>query len=295
MKVLVTGVQGQLARSLVERAAAGSRIEIIALGRPEIDLEIAGSAEAAVTAIRPEVVINTAAYTAVDQAEDEPERAFRINTEAAGEIAAAGRRVGAPIIQISTDYVFDGRADGPYVEDATPNPLGAYGRSKLAGEEEVRAANSEHVIVRTAWVYSPFGRNFVKTMMSAAETRESLSVVDDQLGSPSSALDLADGLLRILETWEQGRATGLGETYHLAGTGSTSWCGFARAIMAECGRRGLPSAEVRAIATADWPTKAARPANSVMSSAKFARDFAYSMPPWEESLGEVVDRLAAEH
>ena len=293
MKVLVTGAQGQLARSILERGA--TEFDIIALGRPQLDLELAGSGEDAIAAVRPDIVINAAAYTAVDQAEDEPERAYRINAEAVGEVAAAAGRIGARVIQISTDYVFDGRAEGPYVEDATPNPLGAYGRSKLAGEEEARAANPEHVIVRTAWVYSPFGRNFVKTMMGAAETRESLSVVDDQLGSPSSALDLADGLLRILETWKQGRATGLGETYHLAGTGSTSWCGFARAIMAECEKRGLPSAEVRAIATADWPTKAVRPANSVMSSARFARDFGYSMPPWEESLGEVVDRLAAEH
>ena len=294
MRVLVTGAQGQLARSIVERGAARLEFEIIALGRPQLDLELAGSGEAAVAAVRPDVVINAAAYTAVDQAEDEPERAYRINAEAAGEIAAAAARCGARVIQISTDYVFDGRADGAYAEDAVPNPLGVYGRTKLAGEEGVRAANPNHVILRTAWVYSPFGRNFVKTMMSAAESRDTLDVVDDQVGSPSSALDLADGLFRILETWGEERETGLGEVYHLAGTGATSWCGFARAIMAECNKQGLPAAEVYPIATADWPTKAARPANSVMSSAQFTRDFAFSMPRWEDSLSDVVGRLAVQ-
>jgi dTDP-4-dehydrorhamnose reductase len=292
MRVLVTGAQGQLVRSIVERAAVHPQSEIIALGRPQLDLEIAGNGEQAIAAVRPDVVINAAAYTAVDQAEDEPERARRINAEAAAEVAAAAARVGARVIQISTDYVFDGRADGPYAEDTAPNPLGVYGRTKLAGEEEVRTANSKHVIVRTAWVYSPFGRNFVKTMMDAAESHETLNVVDDQRGSPSSALDLADGLFRILDVWGRGSELGLAETYHLAGTGSTTWCGFARAIMAECRKRGLPAAEVRPIATADWPTKAVRPANSVMSSSKFERDFGFSMPRWEESLRKVVDCVA---
>jgi dTDP-4-dehydrorhamnose reductase len=141
-------------------------------------------------------------------------------------------------------------------------------------------------------VYSPFGRNFVRSMMDAAESRDTLNVVDDQRGSPSSALDLADGLFRILDVWGQGRETGLAEAYHVAGTGATSWCGFARAIMAECRKRGLPAAEVRPIATADWPTEAVRPANSVMSSAKFERDFGFSMPRWEDSLSRVVDRVA---
>jgi dTDP-4-dehydrorhamnose reductase len=292
MKVLVTGAEGQLARSLVERGAVHPEIEIIALGRPRLDLETPRSGAPAIADVRPDVVINAAAYTAVDQAEDEPDRAHRINAEAAGEIAAAAGRVGARLVQISTDYVFDGRATGTYAEDATPNPLGVYGRTKLAGEEAVRTAISDHLIVRTAWVYSPFGQNFVKTMMRAAETRDTLNVVDDQHGSPSSALDLADGLCSILAAWRGGGRTGLGETYHLVGTGSTTWCGLARAIMAECRKRGLPAADVQPIATADWPTKAIRPANSVMSTTKFSRDFGFSMPPWEESLAAVIARLA---
>jgi dTDP-4-dehydrorhamnose reductase len=291
MKVVVTGQHGQLARSLVERGAGRPGLAVIALGRPELDLEVPGSAERAIAKVRPDVVINAAAYTAVDQAEDEPERAQRINAEAASEVAAAASRAGALAIQISTDYVFDGRADASYNEDAAPNPLGVYGASKLAGEELVRAATPNHVIVRTAWVYSPFGRNFLKSMISAAESRDVLTVVDDQRGSPTSALDLADGLLRLLDVWQRGEGTGLGETYHLAAAGSTTWCGFARAIMAECQGRGLPAAEVQPIATADWPTKAVRPANSVLSSAKFERAFGFAMPRWEVSLPEVIDRL----
>src|SRR5437660_1636965 len=199
MKVLVTGTEGQLARSLVERARLHPAIDLVAIGRPMLDMEVAGSAAAAIAEAAPDVVVNAAAYTAVDQAEDEPERAFRVNADAAGEVAAAATRAGAAVIQLSTDYVFNGRAEGPYREDAPVDPLGVYGRSKLAGEEQVRAANPRHAIVRTAWVYSPFGRNFIKSMMAGAGVRDRLTVVDDQRGSPTSALDLADGLLAMVE------------------------------------------------------------------------------------------------
>jgi dTDP-4-dehydrorhamnose reductase len=278
---------------LVERAAGFDQIELIAAGRPELDLEIPGSAGKVIGAAAPDVVINAAAYTAVDQAEQERERAFRINRDGAGEVAAAAAQSGAAIIQISTDYVFDGRADHPYREEDPTGPLGVYGQSKLAGEEAVRTANPRRVIVRTAWVYSPFGRNFVKTIMAAAESRYTLTVVDDQCGNPSSTLDLADGLLTMIEVWRRAPGVGEGETYHLAGSGSTSWCGFAQAIMDECRARGLPFAEVRPISTADWPTAAPRPTNSILSSEKFARDFGYAMPAWRESLRHVMDRLAA--
>ena len=292
MKVLVTGRDGQLARSLVERSAGREGIELVAVGRPELDLEVPGSAARVIAEASPEIVINAAAYTAVDQAEDEAERALRINADAAGEAAAAAREAGAAIIQISTDYVFDGRSDEPYDESTPTNPLGVYGRSKLAGEEQVRAANPDHLILRTAWVYSPFGRNFVRTMIAAAETRDVLTVVDDQLGNPSSALDLADGILTVVDNWRQGGRTGLGETYHLAGSVTTSWCGFARAIMDECRALGLPAAEVRPIRTDEWPTKAVRPQNSALDGAKFAGDFGFTMRDWRHSLATVVKRIA---
>ena len=166
MKVLVTGTEGQLARSLIEKSADWPELDLIAVGRPEADLEVPGSVARAIESQRPDAVVNAAAYTAVDQAEDEPERAIRINADAAGEAAAAARKIGASIIQLSTDYVFSGDEPGAYREDSPTGPIGVYGRSKLAGEEQVRGNNPDHLIVRTAWVYSPFGRNFVKSIMN---------------------------------------------------------------------------------------------------------------------------------
>ncbi|MFL6760245.1 dTDP-4-dehydrorhamnose reductase [Sphingomonas sp.] len=285
----MTGTGGQLAQSLAERALLHDGVELVVCGRPQLDLEIPGSAKSAIAAFAPDVVINAAAYTAVDQAEDEPERAFRINGDGAGEVAAAAAAAGAAVIQLSTDYVFDGRSSEPYREDATVNPLGVYGRSKLAGEEQARAANPRHAIVRTAWVYSPFGRNFVRSIMAAAGVRDVLTVVDDQRGSPTSALDLADGLLAMAAT-----GAGWGETFHLAGRGQASWCEFAREIMAQCAVRGLPHVPVEPIRSEDWPTRAARPRNSVLDSGKFERTFGFAMPDWRISARAVVERLARE-
>jgi dTDP-4-dehydrorhamnose reductase len=292
VKLLVAGAQGQVARSLAERAALVPDIELVAIGRPSLDLEQPGSASRLVADIAPDIVINAAAYTAVDQAEAEPDRAFRINSDAAGELAAAAADSGAAIIHLSTDYVFGGFAEAPYDEQAVPEPLNVYGHSKLAGEAQVRAANPRHAIVRSAWIYSPFGRNFVSSMMAAAASRPTLTVVDDQRGTPTSALDLADGLLRIAARWAEGGEEGIGSTYHLAGPQVMSWYGFARAIMDECRARGLPTAEVDPIASADWPAKATRPRNSALNSCRFARDFGYSMPPWRDSLAATIERIA---
>ena len=294
MKILVTGAEGQLARSLIERSAFHSEIELVALGRPRLDLAVPGSAAASIEAVRPQIVINAAAYTAVDKAEDEPDLAFKINAAAAGEVAAAAASVDAAIMQVSTDYVFDGRRQGPYDERVPTSPLGVYGRSKLAGEEHVRAANPRHVIVRTAWVYSPFGSNFVKTIMTAARTRDVLNVVNDQRGTPTSALDLADGLLRIARLWKDAPEHGIGKTYHLAGTGQTSWFGLSKFVMSECRGRSLPASDVVPIATTDWPVKAIRPANSALDSGRFEREFAFVMPEWRQSVSTIVGRLATD-
>ncbi|HEX8239472.1 MAG TPA: dTDP-4-dehydrorhamnose reductase [Allosphingosinicella sp.] len=293
MRVLVTGRDGQLARSLAERAAAVPGLSLRTIGRPELDLERPESIAAAIAAAAPDAVVNAAAYTAVDQAEDEPERAFRINAAAAGEVAAAARHAGARIIQVSTDYVFDGSAEGAYAETAPTSPLGAYGRSKLEGEQRVAEASPDHLILRTAWVYSPFGRNFVKTMLAAAQARDELNVVDDQQGNPTGALDIADGILAILGRWSGEPALGLGQVYHLAGTGTTSWCGLARQVFAEAAPLGLKTATVNPIRTEDWPTRAVRPRNSRLDCAKLERDFGYRAPRWEESVAETVRRLAA--
>ncbi len=294
MRVLVTGTRGQLVQSLIEKSGDWPEIELIALGRPDVDLEVAGSVAKAIATHRPDAVVNAAAYTAVDQAEDEPERAFRANADAAGEAAAAARDAAAPIIQVSTDYVFSGDGEGAYLEDSPTGPLGVYGRSKLAGEEQVRAAQPDHLIARSAWVYSPFGHNFVRSIMKAAGERDTLTVVDDQRGSPTSALDLAHAILNVLDQWRRGSGAGLGETYHVAGSGETSWCGFAKEIMARCGELGLPTAEVVPIKTSDWPTRARRPRNSVLDCGKFERDFGLRLPDWPKSVAEVVARLAAE-
>lgn len=289
MKILVTGRHGQLAQSLAERGGA----DIMLMGRPDLDLAIPGCARAAILAAHPDFVINAAAFTAVDLAETEQAAAHRINADAAGEVAAAALNLGVPIIHISTDYVFDGHATAPYVETAPTNPINAYGRTKLAGEAAVRAANPDHFILRTSWLVSPFGRNFVRNMVDLGQQRDTLSVVADQHGNPTSALDLAGAILTVVRRLADGDRTGLGETYHLAGTGIASWYDLAVAVQDELARLGRKSATVKPITTADWPTPARRPAYSALDSAKFAREFGVSLPDWRASLGPIVARLVA--
>ena len=291
MKVLVTGRRGQLVRCLVERSESWPDHRLVPIGAPELDLAVPGTARAAVETVRPDVIINAAAYTAVDQAEDEPERAFAVNATGAAELARAAREVGAPIVQISTDYVFDGNRVGAYVEDDMPRPIGVYGRSKFEGEEGVRHNNPAHLILRTSWVYSPFGSNFVKTMLRVAETRDEVSVVADQFGNPTSAFDLADAIGAVLRQMNRPANWSAGETYHLSGTGAASWADFAREIFAASAELGGPVAEVRDIATSEWPTKAGRPANSRLDSKKFEHRFNFAMPDWRKSLRPVVARL----
>lgn len=292
MRIFVTGASGQLARSLAERAKDNPLLELVAVGRPELELEEPGSAAAAIRQAAPDLVINAAAYTDVDGAEEHQFRALRINGEAPGEIAAASAAIGCPLIHLSTDYVFDGSYARPYDEEAPTRPLNSYGRSKLAGEEAVRAGNPDHLIVRTAWVYSPFGRNFVKTMFDAANERDELKVVTDQRGSPTSALALADALLRVIDLWRQDKAIGQGQTYHLAGSGEASWYDLARQVMDERQKLGLRTARLIPIRASDWPMRAVRPPYSALGCAKFARDFGFALPDWRTSVREVVERLA---
>lgn len=294
MKLLVTGRQGQLARSLSEAGSRRTDLRLCFAARPEVDLTQPGSVAAAIRRERPDVVVNAAAYTAVDQAEDEPDLAWRINADAAGEAASAAAEVRAAIVQLSTDYVFDGTAAEPYREDDTVRPLGVYGRTKLAGEEQVRAANPRHHILRTSWIYSPFGRNFVKSMVTAARTRPVLTVVDDQHGSPTSALDLADAIVALVERRSAADSAAEGRTLHVAGLGVTSWYALASAVMEECRRLSLPAAAIKPIRTEDWPTRAVRPRYSALDSGRFAEEIGFVMPPWRESLPAVVRRLAEE-
>jgi dTDP-4-dehydrorhamnose reductase len=290
MKVLVTGRDGQLARSLAERAGCYPELALRFAARPECDLAVPGSAGAAIRDARPDLVVSAAAYTAVDKAEQEPELARRINAEAAGEIADAAASVGAPLIHVSTDYVFGGTITAPMREDEPIAPLGAYGRTKAEGEAAVRAGQGDHLILRTAWVYSPFGANFVKTMLRLSGERNEISVVADQLGSPTNALDLADVILALAARRSSGDRTGWAETYHAAGSGQASWAEFAAEIMRQSGA----ATRIRPIPTADFPTPAKRPAWSVLDGSKLQQTFGLALPEWKASLGPVVKRLLDE-
>lgn len=294
MRLVVTGRDGQVAASLLEAGLARPGVEVMAIGRPELDLARPETVVDAIAATKPDIVVSAAAYTAVDQAEDEPDLAFAVNAAGAGKVAEATARLGVPVIHLSTDYVFDGSAPGAYVETDATAPLGVYGASKLAGEHAVAAAGPRHLILRTAWVYSPFGRNFVKTMLRLAAGRDEISVVADQWGNPTSALDIADAILHAATMLHGDRSFGALGTYHLAGTGETNWSGFARHILDTSRAFGGPWADVRDIATKDYPTKARRPANSRLSSAKFAAAFGWSAPEWQKSATQVVRRIVAD-
>jgi dTDP-4-dehydrorhamnose reductase len=292
VRVVVTGRTGQLATSLIERGKTRPGVEVVAIGRPALELSAPATIAPALAAARPDVVVSAAAYTAVDAAEDDREAALAINAGGAEAVAAAAAALEVPVIHVSTDYVFDGTKIAPYVETDATGPLNVYGMSKLAGEQAVATANPRHAILRASWVYSPFGSNFVRTMLMLAQRREQVAVVSDQWGSPSAALDLADAILVVAEALAGG-AAGFG-VYHLAGSGETNWSGFAREIFEASRRHGGPFAAVRDIASADYPQRARRPANSRLDCTKFAEAFGWRMPDWRESTDAVVRRLVKE-
>jgi dTDP-4-dehydrorhamnose reductase len=291
MRLVVTGREGQVVRSLLERAS-GSDIHIIALGRPELDLA-AAEAEicSALEAVGPDVIVSAAAYTHVDKAESEPELAFAINEGGPRSIARAARKLEIPLIHLSTDYVFDGLQSSPYDEAAATNPTGVYGASKLAGEQAVLAEHANSVVLRTAWVYSPFGGNFVKRMLHLAADREEIAVVADQRGNPTSALDIADGILRVAVNLRGGGDPAQRGVFHMTGAGGASWAEFAEAVFELSAAAGGPSARVKRIGSADYPTAARRPANSQLDSSRLARAHGVSLPDWHSSLQQVVVRL----
>lgn len=293
MKILVTGRDGQVARSLAEHAA-GMEFELAFVARPELDLANSASIERAIEATRPDLIVSAAAYTQVDKAEDEPDLAMAVNGVAPGVIGTTAARIGVPIIHLSTDYVFDGKLDRAYRENDPTGPLGVYGRTKLAGEQALSASGARYAILRTAWVYSPFGGNFAKTMLRLATGRESLSIVDDQQGCPTSAFDIADAILRIAGLWRETPQHGADAIYHLAGGGSTNWADLAREIFRRSAALGGPSAEVVGIPSADYPTKAVRPANSRLDGSRLLEVFGIRLPDWRASLATVVERILRE-
>ena len=290
MRIVVTGRDGQVARSLAERGAQKGH-EVVCVGRPELDL--GGDPDliaAAIEQARPEVIVSAAAYTAVDAAESDPDLAFAINERGAAAVARAARTIDVPLIHISTDYVFDGAKSAPYGEGDPTGPTGVYGRSKLAGEDAVRSAQPDSAVLRTAWVYSPFGANFVKTMLRLASDRDEIKVVADQRGNPTSALDIADGIIDVATNLESGNEHHRG-IFHMTAAGETSWAGFAEAIFAASDRFGGPSARVVPITTADYPTPARRPANSSLDSTRIENRHGVRLPHWRDSLETVVRRL----
>ena len=291
MKLLVTGTSGQLAQSLLEAGLAAG-VAVVALRRPHLDLTIPGTIRASLTDVRPDIVVNAAAYTAVDKAESEEQLAHKVNAAGAGELAALCDKLGVPLVHISTDYVFDGAKRSAYVETDPTGPRNAYGRSKLAGEQAVIAATSRHVILRTSWVYSPFGTNFVRTMLRLAADRPELRVVDDQIGCPTYAPHLAVAILAVAARLQSDTAAAPWGVYHAAGTGETSWCGFAREIFADCARRGKPAPRLTAIATSDYPTPAQRPASSRLDCGKLAGTFGVRLPDWRDGTRNCLARLA---
>lgn len=295
MRILVTGVSGQvgheLARLLVREG------EVIAADRSMLDL--AGDPQAlrdALGRLAPDLIVNPAAYTAVDRAETEEPLARAINAIAPGVLAEFAAARGLPIIHFSTDYVFDGTASGPYREDDPCAPVSAYGRTKRDGELAVEAAGGRHYILRTSWVYSLRGKNFLATMARLAGERPELRVVDDQIGAPTTSVAIAHGTQSLVEQLIRGASVAPG-VYHMTCAGQTSWCGFARAIVKRLpqvrGALGMPDSPlppptVTAITTAEFPTPARRPANSVLSNDKLLREAGIALPAWEHALDDLL-------
>jgi dTDP-4-dehydrorhamnose reductase len=292
MRIFVVGSEGQVASSLRDCAVERTGLVLYNSSRPQLDLLDLEALETAFSEFRPDVVVNPAAFTAVDLAESEPEQAFAINRDGARNAALAAAKLGVPIIHLSTDYVFDGKKTGSYIEDDAVAPQGVYGRSKLAGELAASESNPHHVILRTAWVYSPYGGNFVRTMLRLSADRDRVRVVDDQLGCPTYAPDIATAILTIagilVKADEVARYCGV---FHLAGPDAMTWYAFARAIFAGVAARGGPAVAVDPIPSSDYPTKALRPSNSQLSSAKLANVFNVRLPPMEDSLARCLDRL----
>ncbi|MDA9409898.1 dTDP-4-dehydrorhamnose reductase [Bradyrhizobium sp. CCBAU 45384] len=291
--ILIAGRNGQLARCLRDLAVVRD-LPMVTLGRQELDLEVREGVDRMVSSIDPCMIINVAAYTAVDQAESEVGKAFRINRDGAAALANIAWQRNIPFVQVSTDYVFDGRKQDAYDEADVPAPLNAYGASKLAGEAAVLAAHPLATIVRSSWIYSPFGSNFVKTMLRLAETRPLVRVVCDQQGSPTSAADLATALLQIAErslTDDRRTAAGI---FHLTGQGTTTWHGFAEAIFEGLSRRGGQTPRLEAITSDQYPCAARRPPNSRLDSSKAERVLGIRLPAWRLSLETCLDHLVGE-
>jgi dTDP-4-dehydrorhamnose reductase len=289
MKILITGQHGQVSREL-QRHLQGLG-ELIVLGRDQLDLANPDQIRQQVRAHRPDLIINAAAHTAVDQAESEPEVAFAINATAPGVLAEEAKALGIPLIHYSTDYVFDGSKPAPYTEADTPNPLGVYGQSKLAGEQAIAAVGGEHLILRTSWVYSSHGKNFLLTMQRLLQEKPQMRIVADQIGAPTWAGSIASSTRTLIERWQAGEPGEWG-VYHLTAGGETSWFGFAQAIGEHLRQQGKACADLEPIPSSAYPTPAKRPLNSRLDCTRLQQQWHVSQPHWQDALREC---LAQQH
>jgi dTDP-4-dehydrorhamnose reductase len=285
--ILVIGKSGQLARCLAEQDSQGL---VRAVGRDNVDLADVHSIEGVLDEIKPGTLINAAAYTAVDRAESEQDSCYALNCTAAERLAMSARRRRLPFIHVSTDYVFDGEKTSAYFEEDARAPLGVYGRSKMDGEDAVMRAHPEAIVVRTSWVFSRFGTNFLKTMRRLADNQPVVRVVSDQSGCPTSAHDLADALLRLVDNLHKRKSAPTG-VYHLAGHGKANWFEFASEIFRFGSRVGWPVPKLEAITTAEYPTVARRPINSILDCSKINDEHGIEMPHWSASLKSCVERI----
>lgn len=290
MKIAVVGREGQIAHSL--RTIGRARgLYVFAAGRAEVDVTRPETVGEFLDRVKPDVVVNAAAYTDVDKAESDSEHAFLVNATGAGEVARLCSEIKRPLVHISTDFVFDGSRRTPYIENDAVLPLSVYGASKAAGEMAVRHALGQHIIIRTSWVYGAHGSNFVKTMLRLGAERPELGVVTDQRGSPTSAADIADAILRIAQRLVSLPDPILWGTYHLTGAYETSWHGFAAEIFRQAAVRGATVPLLKSITTAEYPTLARRPAYSVLDNTKFISTFGFGLPDWRASLAGCLSEL----
>ena len=285
LNILISGKTGQVAVELQKHLAGLGNL--IVLGRDVLDLSQPEQIRAQVRAHKPDLIIIAAAHTAVDQAESEPELAFAINATAPGVFAEEAAALGIPLIHYSTDYVFDGSKPAPYTEDDATNPLGVYGKSKLAGELAIAASGAQHLILRTSWVYSTHGKNFLLTMQRLLQERSELRVVADQIGAPTWAGTIAQSTRALIERWQSGDAAAWG-TYHLTASGETSWFGFTQAIAGHLTAQGKACATLEPIPASAYPTPAARPQNSRLDCSRLAREWRVTQADWREALRECV-------